>query len=103
MARPYSKKFIDELLASQSDKLGVQLGRVCYQANLPATYVAKALGVSRVTVYSWFRGQGMREEKRGTIEALISILKQDLDAGVLPVPKPADAKVYIEQVVGVNI
>lgn len=103
MTRPYSEKFLNELEINSSNKLGVELARVCVKAKLPAAYVAKALGISRVTAYSWFRGQGMREEKRSTIEALIAILKQDLDAGILPVPSIADAKAYIESVVGEKI
>jgi len=36
--------------------LGVRLGRVCIDYDVPVTEVASQLGVSRQTVYNWFTG-----------------------------------------------
>jgi transcriptional regulator with XRE-family HTH domain len=38
------------------DLLGVQLGTLCIQRDIPVSQVAKELRVSRATVYNWFCG-----------------------------------------------
>lgn len=103
MARPYSEKFLLELSESTSDGLGVQLAKLCVKANLPATYVAVALETTRTTVYSWFRGQGVREEKRRTIETFIQLMQEDLEKEVLPAKTMKDARQYIHQVSGLTV
>lgn len=35
---------------------GVRLGRLCIQHDIPIEQIAKKCGVSRVTIYSWFKG-----------------------------------------------
>lgn len=103
MARPYSEKFLLELSESTSDGLGVQLAKLCVKANLPATYVAVALETTKTTVYSWFRGQGVREEKRKTVETFIQLMQEDLEKEVLPVKTMKDARQYIHQVTGLTV
>jgi hypothetical protein len=103
MARPYSEKFLLELSESTSDGLGVQLAKLCVKANLPATYVAVALETTRTTVYSWFRGQGVREEKRRTVETFIQLMQEDLEKEVLPAKTMKDARQYIHQVSGLTV
>jgi hypothetical protein len=103
VARPYSEKFLLELTKADPNSLGVQLGRLCIDSNIPATYVAFALEVSRVTVYSWFRGQGVREGTRKRVEAFISILEKDLKEEILPAKTIFDAKLYIESITGGRI
>lgn len=103
MARPYSEKFLLELSESTSDGLGVQLAKLCVKANLPATYVAVALETTKTTVYSWFRGQGVREEKRKTIETFIQLMQEDLEKEVLPAKTMKDARQYIHQVSGLTV
>ena len=49
MPRSYGDKFLVALKDGDPTRLGVKLGRVCVEANLPAAYVAKALDVSRMT------------------------------------------------------
>ena len=36
---------------------GVKLGRICIKHNVPVAQVAKYCGVTRATVYSWFKGE----------------------------------------------
>lgn len=100
MPRSYSDKFLSELRDGNPVKLGVRLGRLCVEANIPAAYVAKALGTSRITVYAWFRGQGVREERRNRIEAFISLVEKDMAAGALPARNSTDAKMYITHMLG---
>jgi predicted transcriptional regulator len=37
--------------------LGVRLAKLCVDKNIPVSDVAEFFGVSRVSVYAWFRGQ----------------------------------------------
>lgn len=103
MARPYSEKFLLNLQKADATRLGVQLGRLCVEANLPAAYVAKALETSRMSVYNWFRGGGIRENKRKTVEVFMELVKQDMGSGLLPAHTIFDAKMYIESMIGVKI
>lgn len=100
MPRSYGHKFLIALKDSDPTRLGVKLGRLCVEANLPAAYVAKALETSRTTVYAWFRGQGIREEKRNLIEAFITLVEKDMAEGTLPARNSLDAKIYIAHMLG---
>ena len=100
MPRSYGDKFLVALKDGDANRLGVRLGRLCVEANLPAAYVAKALETSRTTVYAWFRGQGIREEKRSLIEAFISLVEKDIADGTLPARNSIDAKIYISHMLG---
>lgn len=103
MARPYGQKFLIELERSNLNTLGVQLAKLCVKANLPATFVAAALETSSTTVYSWFRGQGIREHKRKAVEVFIDLLKEDFASEVLPVANINAAQAYIEAMIGKKI
>lgn len=55
----YSPRFVEEIRAiarAHPEKLGVQLCMACIAAGVPVTDVADYIGISRTTVYSWFRG-----------------------------------------------
>ena len=47
----------EEIKSADSSLLGVRLGRVCLNKDIPVKDVAEFFGVSRMTVYSWFRGK----------------------------------------------
>lgn len=103
MPRSYSDKFIMELSKIDSDHIGVQLGKLCVEANIPATYVAVALETSRMSVHSWFRGQEIRKSKHKLISAFMNLVKQDMRQGRLPAKSHIDAKDYIEEMLGIEI
>ena len=46
-----------EIKEANQTLLGVKLGMLCLDRDIPVTDVAEFFGVSRVTVYSWFRGK----------------------------------------------
>lgn len=100
MSRPYSQKFIDEVMNSDTRRVGVELAQHCIKANLPAKYVAKALGVSRATIHNWFRGNILRGRNEDMALAFIRLVKQDTQAGVLPAKSTKDAKAYISDMIG---
>lgn len=102
MPRPYSDKFIIELNKVDPNELGARLGRLCVEANIPASYVAVALETSRMTVHSWFRGKKARKSKHKLIEAFISLVQKDMKDGKLPAKNHLDAKAYIEEMLGIS-
>lgn len=56
MSRGYSLHLRDLNAKADKRKLGVRLGRLCIEHDVPVTVVAKAMGVTRTTVYNWFCG-----------------------------------------------
>lgn len=57
MPKGYSLLTANEIREANKTLLGVQLGRICLEKDIPVTDVADFFDVSRVTVYSWFRGK----------------------------------------------
>ena len=75
----------------------------CVKANIPAKYVAEALEVSRMTVFSWFRGKPLRHKNLLKVEVLTDLIESDTAKGVLPAKTTAAAKAYIEEMIGRKI
>ena len=103
MPRTYGSKLLVKLKEGDPSLLGLQLGRLCVEANLPVVYVAEALEVSRNTVHLWFRGQVMNEAKRKVVEAFMYLVEQDMKNGTLPALNNKYAKSYIEGMIGKSI
>lgn len=103
MPRTYSKKFIDEVKNANPNKTGIALAHACIKANLPANYVAKALGVTRMSIYSWLRGKPVRDKNRQLIEVFTDLVESDTAKGILPANNLAEAKAYIESMIGRSI
>ena len=104
MGRPYNEEFLrglDKLDGEGQHSLGTQLAKLSVQGNLPSIYVAKILGVSRMSLYCWFRDKTKVQAKHvAKIEALISLLKRDLADGHLPLRSVKEAKAYAENMIG---
>lgn len=101
MARPYGQKLLLQLEKTDKNTLGIQLAKLCIKANLPAYHVATVLEVSPTTIHLWFRGRGVRENKRKAVEVFIDLLKEDFANGVLPVQDTKAAVAYINGMIGV--
>lgn len=56
-SRGYSSLTARYINEASSVLLGVKLGKICVAKDIPVTDVAEYLGVSRMTVYSWFLGK----------------------------------------------
>jgi hypothetical protein len=100
MPRRYDEAFVTDLMKRDPNEVGTALAMACVRAAIPVMYVAFALGVTRMTVYSWFRGKPIRDSNRRKVEAFTELLESDTAKGLLPVAKPADARAYIEALVG---
>jgi hypothetical protein len=102
MPRNYSDKFLLGLYQEGNDGLGYDLAKVCVKASLPAAYVAKAVQVSRMAVYAWFRGAKIRYKNRKVVEAFIKLVSEDIEKGILPAKNFAASKEYIEGMIGMK-
>jgi transcriptional regulator with XRE-family HTH domain len=56
MTLGYSLRLRDLNDKAPSDMLGVKLGRLCIEHNIPVMEIANEMGVSRQAVYNWFQG-----------------------------------------------
>lgn len=56
MSNGYSPRFIQIVNSADTGKLGVQLGNLCIENDIPAQDVAEHFGVTRATIYNWFKG-----------------------------------------------
>ena len=55
--RGYSHAMVEEVRAADPTHYGVQLGLHCIENKIPAHLMAKRIGVSRLTIYHWFKGK----------------------------------------------
>jgi len=60
MPKSISNKFKEQLKMNDSKFIGVELAKVCVEYNFQIIDLAKAFGVSRMTIHSWFRGGYVR-------------------------------------------
>jgi hypothetical protein len=56
MPTGYSLLTADAIRRADQRLLGVQLGRICLKNDIPVVDVSEFFGVSRMTVYNWFKG-----------------------------------------------
>lgn len=103
MSRPYSEAFLLELHKANPNRAGTALALACVKANLPAKYVAEALEVTRMTVFSWFRGKPIRHNNLLKVETLTDLIESDTAKGILPAKNVASARAYIEEMIGRKI
>jgi predicted transcriptional regulator len=71
----YSVFTIREVNDANPRMLGVKLAKICIKKEIPVKDVAEFFKVSRVTVYSWFRGKVEVSEKHAAkVQQLIDKL-----------------------------
>jgi cysteine sulfinate desulfinase/cysteine desulfurase-like protein len=97
MPRFYSERFLLEVHQLDSERLGVSLAKACISNNLPAMQVAKAMGVSRMTIHSWFRGKPLRDKNATLAKEFIKLISEGVDTGALPAQKLSQARDFIEK------
>lgn len=73
----YSSRLIKEIQQAPQNLLGVQLGRVCVEHDIPIADVATFLGSTRMSVYTWFRGNVKVSDKYAAkVQALIEFIER---------------------------
>jgi hypothetical protein len=78
---------------------GQELAKLCVEANLPASYVCKVFGISRMALHTWFRGGPIRPKRLKLVDAFMSLVEKDMKAGLLPARNLVEAKNYIEDMI----
>lgn len=74
--RGYLSSFVEEVNKANRKKLGVQLAKRCIANDIPVIDVADYFGVTRMTIYSWFRGKtNVPERKREKVQSLLDKLR----------------------------
>lgn len=53
----YSLALMREVEAADQSKVAIRFAKLCIAQNIPVATVAMKFGVSRTSVYAWFRGQ----------------------------------------------
>ena len=56
MSYGYSQSLVLANKQASAKSLGVALGRVCIRSNISVSKIADDFGVSRMTIYNWFKG-----------------------------------------------
>jgi predicted transcriptional regulator len=56
MSYGYSQSLVYANKKASIKSLGVALGRICIRENVSVTSIADRFGVSRMTIYNWFKG-----------------------------------------------
>lgn len=75
----YAQHVIDHVLASPKTP-GNQLGRWAIHLDFPVTKIARALGVTRQTVYNWFEGKDVFVAYQNRVELLLKIMQSSATA-----------------------
>ena len=71
----YSFQMAEANKKANQSLLGVKLGKICIDRDIPVTDVAEFFSVSRVTIYSWFAGKSVVSGKHAEkMQKLISKL-----------------------------
>lgn len=95
MPRPLSQRLLEQLENAELTP-GVSLAKLCIRAKLPVLYVSPMLGVSRMTLHTWFRGGNIRAEHQAKIEKFMALIEDDIQSGVLPKKTLEETKEYAE-------
>lgn len=59
MSYGYSQSLVYANKKASTKSLGVVLGRLCIRANVSVSKVAEEFGVTRMTIYNWFKGDSV--------------------------------------------
>lgn len=97
MPSKYSAGLVSSVCSNPKRTLGQDLAVLCIATNLPAVYVSQVLGVSRMTLHTWFRGGEVRERKQAKILTFMRVVKGDIEAGRLPVKTVREARSYLQE------
>lgn len=101
MSRTLSKQTVEQIKGG--DGIVAALVRLCIKANIPVSYAAAMLGISRMTLHTWVQGGPMRYGRDVRIQAFMNLIDDDIQAGVLPKKSLKETKKYAESFAGRTI
>jgi transcriptional regulator with XRE-family HTH domain len=73
-SRGYSSRIIRANKEADTTSSGVMLGRLCIAQEIPVSDVAQFFGVSRMTIYKWFKG--VEKPRKKQIEKIEDVVKK---------------------------
>ena len=77
MSHGYSQSLVQANKQASSKSLGVALGRLCIKQGVSVNDVSGYFGVSRMTIYNWFKGVCTPHPlMHGHIQSYIKILSK---------------------------
>ena len=79
-SRGYSARIVQANKAADIANPGVMLGRLCIAKEIPVSHVAAYFGVTRMTVYKWFKGteKPRKQHVEKIRETIVSLKKTTL-------------------------
>ncbi len=75
----YTIRIAEAINNADGDLAGVKLGQLCIKHDIAVTKVAKYLGVTRQTVYSWFTGKSQPQSSYA--DAVARLIQEISNAG----------------------
>lgn len=84
MPKNYTERFLISLGKANPNNTGVKLAKLCVDAHLPVTHVAKYLHVSRMTVHTWFKGGKIHKDNITKVKEFIKMVESGFELGLLP-------------------
>lgn len=75
----YTIRIAEAINNADGDLVGVKLGQLCIKHDIAVTKVAKYLGVTRQTVYSWFTGKS--QPQASYADAVVRLTQEITNAG----------------------
>lgn len=72
MTLGYSTKLVESVNTGDADNVGIKLARLCISRNYSVREVAEYFGVTRMTVYRWFRGCAISPTHSGKVQELLA-------------------------------
>lgn len=74
MSYGYSQRIVAANSQADSTLLGVTLGKLCIEQDIPVVDIAETMGVSRQTIYNWFCG--IHEPQAAQVESVKEFIAQ---------------------------
>ena len=88
----YSNRMYTAVKLAPKGRLGVRLGAVCIDAQIPVQIVAQWMGITRQGIYFWFIGETeVAERHHKKVERIIQVLTLALDEKALPAKDLAES------------
>lgn len=76
MGYGYSQNLVQANKEVSARSLGVALGRLCIRRGISVSQIAEHFGVSRMTIYNWFKGvYDPRPDLTASVRSYINSLK----------------------------
>ena len=87
---------VNAMEAGEFNALSVELAKLCVEAKISPSNIAKILGVTRGAVYRWMKGGKIQEERRPRVQKFVEAIKKSLASGELPAINRIETDRFVE-------